>query len=122
MNDSWQVQDFDKQLIGAEGQYGSEQFRDHKGRWSSLPLSTALPSQQNITDAAISHPQQPSCNVWTGVSESTWKNDVPGVVLPRWNSSNEWITPSAKLLSVDRQHLMKRAKVSRICYMKYCVS
>jgi len=127
MNGRWQVQEFDKPLIGAEAGSGVSQttkpLTDYTDRWSacpiSLPSSNTLPSHHNISTAGCLPYQQPSCSAWTGGFESTWKNDVSGVVLPWWNGSDDWMTPAAKLLhepvlSVDRRHSVKHVKVRMV--------
>jgi len=128
VNARWQVQEFDKPLFGTEAGYTSQQATDYKDRWSvcpvSLPSSSSLSNHTSATVAGCLPYQQPSCNVWTGKLESTWKNDVPGTVLPWWNGSSEWITPPNKLLSepvssVDQRRLLKHVKVSLVMYVIY---
>jgi len=114
------VHEFDKPLIGPEVGFGSQQFADYKDKWSVSPSSlhsfNTVPSHADVT-AAGCLPYQPPCNVWTAGFESTWKNDVPSVVLPWWNgNNNEWSATSTKLQcqpvsSVDRR-LTKHVKVS----------
>ena len=119
------MQEFDKQLFGAEA---SQQLTDCKDRRSicpvSLPSSTSLSSYTDVTAAGCLPYQQPSCNTWPAGFESTWKNDVPGIVLPWWNGSSEWITPSNKLpreplSATDQRRLMRHVKVSIVTCVLY---
>jgi len=114
-SDRWQIQEFDKPLLAGETVCGSQQLANYEDSWSvcprPLPSTTILPSHhQNVTATGCFPHHQPSCNVWTGGFESTWKNCV---VLP---CQTDGIMPSAKLLcepvlSRDQQHLMTHIKV-----------